>query len=70
MIIEVQDFGKGMSEDEVRNAFVLYHRGSSKKPGCGIGLAYAYKVVSNLNGEIIIQSEKGIGTTVSITLPI
>lgn len=43
---------------------------STKSEGMGMGLAIVKKSIDDLNGRIVIQSEVGKGTTVSISLPL
>ena len=42
---------------------------SSSTGGTGLGLAIAKKIVDRLDGDIAIESKKGVGTTVTMTLP-
>ena len=41
----------------------------SKYEGTGLGLAISEKMAESLGGTIEIKSQKGIGTTVRVTLP-
>ncbi|MDA0321673.1 MAG: ATP-binding protein [Verrucomicrobia bacterium] len=66
--IEIRDTGMGMSEEALERCFEPFF---STKPGngSGIGLAMAYFVVQNCNGTIQMASEPGVGSVVSIRLP-
>lgn len=68
-----QDTGIGMSEEFVAHAFDLFAQENetsrSKYEGTGLGLALAKKLAECLNGTIEIQSKKGEGTTVIMTVP-
>ncbi|MBW2632497.1 MAG: HAMP domain-containing histidine kinase, partial [Deltaproteobacteria bacterium] len=67
--IECRDTGRGMSPEEARDAFKPFF--TTKKPGegTGLGLYIAHEIVKKHGGNIIIQSEVGRGTTVSVEIP-
>ena len=43
---------------------------STEGMGMGLGLAVSYGIVKNHNGDILVSSREGIGTTFTIKLPI
>ena len=58
-----------MPDDSV-HAFDLYYRGNqSASLGTGLGLALSQEFVQLHQGDITLESEKGKGTTFTITLP-
>ena len=67
------DFGIGMSETFLEHAFEPFTQENetsrSRYEGTGLGLAIAKKIVDRLDGDIAIESKKGVGTTVTMTLP-
>lgn len=66
--IVVEDHGCGMSEEVLQDATVLFS--TSKANGTGFGLPLVVKIVeSEHDGRLALRSEKGSGTTVSVTLP-
>ncbi|MBC5829930.1 MAG: HAMP domain-containing histidine kinase [Candidatus Eremiobacteraeota bacterium] len=69
-VIEVSDFGPGMSEMEKIHAFERFFRGDVRGEitGSGLGLAIAKRAVERAGGTIDISSTVGKGTTVSIRL--
>lgn len=69
-VIEVTDFGPGMSETEKSHAFERFFRGDVRGEitGSGLGLAIAKRAVERAGGTIDISSTAGKGTTVSIRL--
>lgn len=68
-----KDNGIGMSQDFIKHAFDLFAQEDSSSrstyQGTGLGLAIAKKLVEYMHGNIQLESEKGIGTTVSIQIP-
>ncbi|KAF7538527.1 hypothetical protein G7054_g2934 [Neopestalotiopsis clavispora] len=66
----VKDTGIGMSEDFMANhLFKAFSQEDSFTPGTGLGLSITAQIVDNLGGRIRINSEKGVGTHVHVTLP-
>lgn len=67
------DSGIGMGESFVPHAFDMFSQENessrSKYEGTGLGLAIAKKLAEHLNGTITLESEKGSGTTVIMTIP-
>jgi len=66
--IHVSDTGAGMDPDALARAFEPYF--STKASGTGLGLPIAKRNVELSGGTITIQSERGRGTTVELTLPV
>ncbi len=65
--LAVKDDGKGMEQETVRKIFEPFY--STKFLGRGLGMAAAYGIVRNHGGLVVIDSELGKGTNVSIYLP-
>jgi len=67
--ITIQDEGTGMDEEILKRVFDPFFttRGVN---GTGLGLSVTYGIIYRHNGEISIQSEPGVGTTVTINLPL
>jgi len=65
--INVSDSGAGMPESDLEDIFEPFF--TTKNKGTGLGLAIAFNIIKKHNGNIIVQSEEGKGTTFSITLP-
>jgi len=66
--ITVEDSGCGMSEEAQRDALTLF--ATSKPNGTGFGLPLAVKIVeSEHRGRLTLESAKGRGTLVRITVP-
>lgn len=71
-IIDVEDNGKGMSEEFLANIFGLFEKERSTmesgEQGSGLGMAIVKALVTAMKGEIKIDSAINKGTTVQITL--
>jgi signal transduction histidine kinase len=72
--IHVRDQGVGIAREEQRKVFETFSRGSASQalnvPGSGIGLAMARQIVDAHDGEVLLESSPGRGTTVTIRLPV
>jgi signal transduction histidine kinase len=64
----VVDTGVGMDEEALRRLFEPYF--STKAVGTGLGLSIARRNVELNNGTIMVRSDRGRGTRVTIKLPI
>ena len=63
--ITVKDNGSGVNPDILENIFV---RGASEY-GSGLGLSICKTAIEAFGGTIVVKSEKGIGTSVTFTVP-
>jgi len=68
VVVEIIDSGAGMDEAALKNLFTPFY--TTKKKGSGLGLAISLKIVENHGGKIKVTSEKGLGTTVQVLLPL
>ena len=66
--LSVSDTGTGMDQEALRRIFEPYF--STKATGTGLGLTIAKRNVELNGGTILVQSAPGVGTTVTIELPI
>ncbi len=69
----VEDQGIGMDQAEVETAVTRFGQVASpwsrRHPGTGLGLPLAIGLVELHGGRLRIQSQKGVGTTVTFSLP-
>jgi signal transduction histidine kinase len=66
--VEIADTGMGMDADALARIFEPYF--STKATGTGLGLTIARRNVELIGGHIDVRSERGVGTTVTMRLPI
>jgi len=67
-VFEVQDNGKGIPQNLLREIFVPFY--STRQDGSGIGLSLSKQIVSLHRGTITVQSVPGEGTLFTVSLPI
>jgi two-component system sensor histidine kinase HydH len=68
VMIFVTDHGKGIEPQHLENIFNPFF--TTKPQGVGLGLAIVSKIVDEHQGRINVFSERGVGTTFEIALPI
>ncbi len=66
--ITFRDTGIGMDETTAKNIFNPFF--TTKDKGVGLGLALTRKIIEDHRGTIEVVSEKGIGTTFTVLLPV
>ncbi len=71
---KISDTGIGMSKEFLQKLFIPFERetnfAAAKVAGTGLGMAIAYSMVSQMEGEIVAESELGKGSTFTIVLPL
>ncbi|MEQ8333405.1 HAMP domain-containing sensor histidine kinase [Nisaea sp.] len=69
----IRDTGKGMSADQIPRALATFERLDNEitasQSGTGLGLPLAQMMVELHGGSLTLESEVGVGTTVSVWLP-
>lgn len=68
--IRIQDTGTGMDEVTLAKVYDPFFTTKAPGKGTGLGLYMAYGIVKNNGGEMVIESEPGLGTTFEITFPV
>jgi signal transduction histidine kinase len=66
--IAVRDTGRGMTREELDRAFDDFY--TTKSSGTGLGLSIVRRLIMDLNGALRVESEPGVGTTVTVLLPL
>jgi signal transduction histidine kinase len=73
MVVTVADTGIGISEHDQAQLFREFFRSTNPaalvRPGTGLGLSIVARIVNRHSGTVEVSSERGAGTTVTVTLP-
>lgn len=74
LVMQVADTGIGISSGEQKLIFNRFYRidkaRNHKIPGTGLGLAIVHDLVQQLDGQITLRSQVGVGTTIDVRLPL
>jgi two-component system NtrC family sensor kinase len=62
------DTGSGIPPDRLAKIFDPFF--STKEKGTGLGLSVVYGIIERHSGTIAIQSQVGVGTTMTVRLPV
>lgn len=73
--LTVKDTGIGISADDQQRIFERFYRASPSRSqqvvsGTGLGLAIVKELVNAMQGQISVISQRGVGTTMTVTLPL
>ena len=67
----VKDTGKGIAQEKVNQIFERFYSESPENyTGTGIGLSLSKKLIDLHRGDIMVESEKGMGATFKVSIPI
>ncbi len=73
-IVEVEDNGPGVPEDQVERAFEPFHRLESSRSrdtgGIGLGLAVVRAIARSHGGDVFLQNRTGGGLRARVMLPL
>lgn len=71
IIVEIKDYGIGMEEEEAKKIFDRFYQidKSHTKPGAGLGMTIAKRIVELSDGKIEVKSKLNENTTFIVTLP-
>ncbi len=67
VLLELTDNGAGIPPEEQQRIFEIFY--STKKGGTGLGLAIVERIARAHGGRVLVRSEVGTGTTVTVELP-
>jgi signal transduction histidine kinase len=69
--IDITDTGEGMTPAQVSDLFSKFKQvGEKKEGGTGLGLVIAKGIVEAHAGQLLVQSQPGLGSTFSVVLPV
>jgi signal transduction histidine kinase len=74
LVLSVEDHGIGISQEDMDKLFNRFYQANNvvtgKTKGTGLGLSIAKQIIEFHGGQIEVESELGVGTTFSFTIPI
>jgi signal transduction histidine kinase len=67
--VRIADTGRGIAADDLKRVFEPFFTTRPVGKGSGVGLAVCHGIATRLGGTIGIESQVGVGTTVTVRLP-
>ena len=68
--VSVKDTGSGISAEDIKKIRLpFYQAADTGKAGTGLGLTITERLIELMGGELLIESELNVGTTVKFNLP-
>ena len=67
--IQFKDDGVGIPEEALERIFVPGYTTKDRGAGTGLGLSICHQIIKDHNGDILVESEVGKGTTFTVVLP-
>lgn len=68
--VKVKDTGCGIPDKDIKRIFEPFFSTKTNAGGTGLGLSITYSLVQELGGSIDVESQVGVGTQFTITLPL
>jgi len=68
--IEISDSGVGIPKENISKIFLPFFSSKEYGKGTGLGLSLAKRIIQEHNGDVVVKSTVGKGTTFTITLPL
>jgi len=70
IVIEIRDTGHGISPAHLPRIFEPFFSTKDVGQGSGLGLSVSYGIIKGLSGDILVDSQLGQGTRVTVRLPV
>lgn len=70
VVLSVEDNGVGMDEEVRQRAFDMFFTTKTRGLGSGLGLALVHRVVTEAGGSASVESTRGVGTAMRLSLPV
>jgi two-component system NtrC family sensor kinase len=68
--ISVRDNGAGISPDNLKKIFAPFFTTKPPGKGTGLGLYVCYGIIEGMGGAMEVESQRGVGTTFVVSLPV
>jgi PAS domain S-box-containing protein len=69
LLLTIRDTGCGIDQDTIERLFDPFFTTKEVGKGTGLGLSVVHGIITSHGGDVVITSEKGIGTVVKAFLP-
>ncbi len=69
-LIEIIDNGSGINPKHLKNIFHAFFTTKPRGKGTGLGLSISSDIIRRMGGNLAVKSQKGVGTTFQLILPI
>ena len=66
----MSDTGEGIAKEHLSTIFEPFFTTKARGAGAGLGLFVSYLIINQHNGIIEVESERGVGTTFIVKLPL
>ena len=70
-VVKISDQGIGIAKSEIEMVQERFYRAQNSPiaSGSGLGLSICKEIIQKFNGQLFIESELGVGTTVTMLIP-
>src|SRR5712691_1000871 len=65
-----EDTGCGMTAEEMHRLFDPFHSTKDNETHLGLGLFVSHEIVRQHGGDLLVESQPGVGATVTVVLPV
>ncbi len=69
LVADVTDTGVGIPPEQIDKVWMAFYTTKGERGGTGLGLPACAQIMGELGGKITLQSEVGVGTTFSVSIP-
>lgn len=70
IIVEINDDGIGISDEDLNNVMLPFYTTKEEGKGTGLGLSICYQIIKEMGGTIDIMSNRMFGTKIKLELEI
>ncbi len=69
VVVDVTDNGEGIPADQLEKIWMAFYTTKGDRGGTGLGLPACAQIIGELGGRIAVESDWGLGTTFSVSIP-